>query len=355
MNLRSFSLALGLLPCCLAAQTPTAIEAVEYDPLGDRWLVSNGSSLLATDGPGGAYTYLGSAQASHGMEVVDGMLVAIGNNVVRAYELNGGTLLGSLVIPGANFLNGMGSMTGGVVVSDFGNGRIHHIDVSDPGAMVATLLATLPGSPNGVVVEPAAGRAVVVSWGSNADIFGVDLETGAVTTLVDGSGLGNLDGIDIDLEGNFYVSSWSPARITRFSNDFSQQETVVSTGLASPADISYALALDTLGVANSGNDVVTWHGFAPETNAIGTAPTPGPTTVRWTGNGLTLEGSMAGTWTFRAYTLDGRCVATTEWSLPAGTVCMDRSHLMLPAAQPTWGWVGWVQAPDGSVHRSLLQ
>jgi len=350
MNLRPLWLAMGLLPCWLAAQTPTAIEAVEYDTQGDRWLVSNGSSLLATDGPGGAYTYLGSAQASHGMEVVDGMLVAIGNNVIRAYDLTDGTLLGSLVIPGATFLNGMGSMPGRVVVSDFGNGRIHRVDVSDPTAMVATLLATLPGSPNGVVVEPAAGRAVVVSWGSNADIFGVDLETGAVTTLVDGTGLGNLDGIDIDNAGNFYVSSWTPARITRFSNDFSVQETVVSTGLASPADISYALALDTLGVANSGNDVVTWHGFAPEPNAIGAVPASRATTALWTGAGLSLEGALPGIWTFRAYAWDGRCVATAQWSLPAGKVYLDRGHLLLPAEPGRGGWLGQLQAPDGSVH-----
>ena len=31
------------------AQTPNNIEAVEYDPDGNRWFVSNGSSLLVTE------------------------------------------------------------------------------------------------------------------------------------------------------------------------------------------------------------------------------------------------------------------------------------------------------------------
>ncbi|MGA1374355.1 MAG: hypothetical protein ACO3YQ_06060, partial [Flavobacteriales bacterium] len=128
---------LALAPVGVFCQTPTSIEAVEYDPAGDRWFVSNGNSLLVTGGPGEPWELFGSAVASHGMEVVDGMLVAIGNNTVRAYGLEDGALLGSLAIPGASFLNGMGSLPGAVVVSDFGNGRIHRIDITDPAAMQA--------------------------------------------------------------------------------------------------------------------------------------------------------------------------------------------------------------------------
>ena len=44
-------------------------------------------------------------------------------------------------------------------------------------------------TPNGVVIDADGSRAVVVNWGGNADILGVDIATGEVTTLVDGSGL----------------------------------------------------------------------------------------------------------------------------------------------------------------------
>ena len=107
-------------------------------------------------------------------------------------------------------------------------------------------------------------------WGNNADILAFDLEGGDMTTLVNGTGLGNLDGIDVDGSGQYYVSSWSPTRITRFSNDFADAETVVTGagGLSSPADISYAVGIDTLGVANSGSDEVTFHGFGGTPSGI---------------------------------------------------------------------------------------
>lgn len=253
------------------AQTPNSIEAVEYDPDANRWFVSNGSSLLVTENQGLDWQFFGEAQASHGMEVLNGVLYAIGNNVIRAYNLTSAEQIGSLSIPGVGFLNGMGSHSDGLlVVSDFYNDRIYTVDVSEPDQMNYSLLAGNFGStPNGIVVDEANFRAVVVCWGNNADILSVDMESGEVTPLVNGTGLGNLDGVDMDGDGRFYVSSWSPTRVTRYTADFSDSETVLtsSAGLSSPADISYAVEIDTLGIANSGNDNVTFHGFG--TSAIG--------------------------------------------------------------------------------------
>jgi sugar lactone lactonase YvrE len=108
--------------------------------------------------------------------------------------------------------------------------------------MSSTVLINNTGTtPNGVVIDEANDRAVIVNWGSSAPILAVDLSTEELSTVVANSGLGNLDGIDMDGEGRFYVSSWSPARITRYSNDFSTSESVVQgagSGLANPADIS---------------------------------------------------------------------------------------------------------------------
>ena len=255
------------------AQSPSAIEAVEFDPDGNRWFVSNGSSLLVTENQGADWSFFGEAAASHGMEVMNGVLYAIHNNVISAYALNNAEYLGTLVIPGVGFLNGMGSneATGLLVVSDFQGGRIYAIDATDPTEMTHSLLAGgLSQIPNGVVVDSENNRAIVVCWGNDADILAVDLENGEVSTLVDGTGLGNLDGIDNDGNGQYYVSSWSPTRVTRYNADFTVSETVLSgsAGLSSPADISYAVALDTLGVANSGSDVVTFHGFEGTPNVV---------------------------------------------------------------------------------------
>lgn len=255
-----FALALPSL-----SQTPTNIEAVEYDPSGNRWFVSNGSSLLVTSDQGASWSFFGEAQASHGMEVMGGVLYAIGSNVIRAYDLSNAQQLGVLVIPGVGFLNGMGSDGNGLlVVSDFSSGRLYKVDAADPASMSHSILAGDFGeTPNGVVVDAENNRAIVVCWGFSAPILAVDLESGEVSTVVENTGLGNLDGIDNDGQGGYYVSSWSPTRVTRFTEEFTQSETAVTgaSGLSSPADISYAMELDTLGVANSGNNQVTFHGF----------------------------------------------------------------------------------------------
>ena len=103
------------------------------------------------------------------------------------------------------------------MVSDFSAGRLLQIDVSDPTNMVATTLVSNTGTtPNGVTIQD--GVATVVNWYGNADIFQVDLATGEFTTLIDGTGLGNCDGVDW-ANGSLIVSSWNPQRITRFSPD----------------------------------------------------------------------------------------------------------------------------------------
>ena len=121
----------------ISAQTPTSIEAVEYDPTGQRWFVSNGSSLLVTDNQGIDWSFFGEAQATHGMEVMGNHLFAIGDNVIRAYDLGDASEVGSLSIPGVGFLNGMGNDgTSLLVVSDFSSSRLYTVDASDPANVV---------------------------------------------------------------------------------------------------------------------------------------------------------------------------------------------------------------------------
>jgi hypothetical protein len=201
----------------LFAQFPYNIESVEYDPTGDRWLVSNGSStMLYTTDEGESWNYFGNAQANYGMEVMGNYLYAIVGTQIRSYALSDGFQVGAVNVTGANFLNGMGSDGfSTLIVSDFGTGRIIKIDTADPSNMVvSTLVANTGTTPNGVVIDIATNTAVVVNWGGDADILGIDINTGAITTLVDGTGLGNCDGIDIDSQGRYYVLSQDSARIS---------------------------------------------------------------------------------------------------------------------------------------------
>ena len=323
---------LALLPAfafsfSLLAQTPSSIEAVEYDPGANRWYVSNNSNtMLYTDDAGGSWDYFGNAHATHGMEVVGDYLFAINSNVIMCYELGSGIIVSSKNVSGASFLNGMGSHGNKLVISDFGTGRLIKVDVSDPLDMqTSTLVASTGSTPNGVVIDADGSRAVVVNWGGNSDILGVDLETGEITTLVNGSGLGNCDGIDTDSEGNYYISSWSPPWITKYTPDFTSSEIVVSSGLSSPADISYGVEIDTLAVANSGSNQVTFHSFADNTESVGEI-IDGQSWVELQSGSLVFNLKEGGNYELRVYTINGKLAGYEELSLFSGktTVELDR-------------------------------
>jgi hypothetical protein len=116
---------------------------------------------------------------------------------------------------------------------------------------------------NGICYDELNDRLVFVNWSNNAPIKAVSLDDYSVTTVLNGSGVNNIDGIDNDDDGNFYISSWSPApRITKYNNDFSESEVITVLGLSNPADICYAREIDTLAIPNSGNSTVRYVGFS---------------------------------------------------------------------------------------------
>lgn len=244
------------------AQTKSGIEAAEYDSVNNRYFVSNGNSILVTSDGGDSWDFFSDGDATHGMEVLGNSLFVIDGDFIRAFDLTTEEELGSLEVSGASFLNGMANNgVDKLWISDFGNGEIHEIDVTDPASMTNMEVADIPQTPNGLTYDAANNRVVILTWGPNAGIYAMDATDYSVSTLVNNTGLGNLDGVDNDISGNFYVSSWSPNRITRYNNDFSSSETVVSSGLSSPADISYAQGTDSLAVANAGTQQVTFHFF----------------------------------------------------------------------------------------------
>jgi sugar lactone lactonase YvrE len=247
------------------SQNLTGVESVEFDPVSERFLVTNGSSIVFIDDNEDADGTLATgAGADYGMEVMNGVLWAIDNNQIKGYNVSDGSLLATANVSGASFLNGMASDgESRLWVTDFSLKKIHEINVSELSNPVVTqIVANTVSTPNGIVYDGENNRLIFVNWGSNAAIKAVDLSNNTMSTLTT-TMLGNCDGIDNDSYGNYYVSSWSPvARITRFNSDFSVNETITVTGLSSPADICYAQSIDTLAIPNSGNNTVRLVGFA---------------------------------------------------------------------------------------------
>ncbi len=239
-------------------------ESVEYDPINKRWLVANGNNIIIDDGYGNL-SLLGAADASHGMEVLGNVLYAIDDNIIRAYDPLDGVLLGWLAIPGVGFLNGMtNDGSNFLYVTDFGGGKIYKINVSDFNNMTyEEIVSNTNSTPNGIVYDGDNNRLIFVNWGNNASIKAVDLSNNTVSTII-GTSLGNIDGIDEDNNGDYYIASWNPDQISKFDKDFANPLEVITTPfIDSPADIGYALQNDTLAIP-IGNDVV-FVGFAQDT------------------------------------------------------------------------------------------
>jgi hypothetical protein len=245
------------------AQTLTSTESVEYDPINGRFLASNGSSIIHVDGDGNEVAFMGSADAEYGMEVMNGLLYAIVGNTIFGYDLTSGDVVNSVTISGAAFLNGMASDgVDRLWVTDFSAKKIYEINCSNIANPTSTLIVTnTVTTPNGICFDGANSRLVFVNWGSSAKIKAVSLPDYTVTTIVDNAGVGNIDGIDHDNEGNFYTASWTPNRITKWSSEFTIDEIITVSGLSSPADICYAPENDTLAIPNSGNSTIKYVGF----------------------------------------------------------------------------------------------
>lgn len=254
------------------AQSLSGVESIEYDPINNRYLASSDNSTIVSIEPNGALSYFGtSATADYGMEVINGILYTVAGTSIKGYDMVNENEAVSLTISGAQFLNGMGSNgVDRLWVSDFNGYDIYEIDLSNLNApsyqMVAdqTDLGT-SSKPNGIVYDGDNNRILIAGWGSNAPIRAMDLSSYAVSTVVANTGVGNIDGIDNDSEGNWFISSWSPARITKYSNDFSSSEVITVPGISNPADICYATETDTLAIP--GGNQVLFVGF--ESQSVG--------------------------------------------------------------------------------------
>ena len=259
-----------LLALCLAqlsfAQLLSTVESVEYDVVNDRFLASNGNSIVAIDTDGNQSYFGSNLDADYGMEIIGNTLFAVASGGVKGYDLTTETQVMNLSIPGTGFLNGMasdGSST--IYVTDFSNRSIFKIDVSDlSNPSYEEIVSNTVSVPNGIVYDGANNRLVFANWQNNAAIKAVDLSNNAVSTIIT-TNLSNIDGIDDDNEGNYFLASWSPTRITKYDPSFTSSEIITAPGLSNPADICYAKEINTLAIPNSSNATVTFVVFEQDT------------------------------------------------------------------------------------------
>ena len=259
MNMKTiFTFVFALVNATVAfSQSYQSPESIEFDYANNRWFIANngGNNILTRSSETGALSIFApngfAGGGPHGLEIVEDTLYACAGASLRAYNINTGALVFTTNL-GATFLNGITHDTSGnLYITDFSGNKIFRFNTKT--RKYNTFVSGGITSPNGIIYDRENNRCVFVQW--TGAIRAVSLVDSSVSTLVASTGLSSIDGIARDGTGNYYLSSWSPTRITRYTNDFTTATTAVGTGmgLSNPADIFYNVLTDTLGVPNSGS------------------------------------------------------------------------------------------------------
>ena len=296
-------------------------ESMEHDAAGQRYFISNTGSntILQRDYDGVVTTFIDNLPtAPYGLELKGDTLFACMGGSIEGFNSSTGTLVFNLAV-GGSFLNGITTDGQYIYATDFSAKKILKVD-PDAGTF-QTLVANTGSTPNGIVWDPEMERLWVACWGSNAKIKSYDRVSGAELSTYT-TDLTNLDGITLDCLGRIIVSSWSPPRLSRYENTFTQTPTdLLTPGLSSPADIDFDAVNNLVCVPNSGSNSVSFQAVGDCT--LGLSDPAGYTRmlVRPNPNNgtLTVDLDLKNSVPFLVYTLRGTMVASGNLS-PNGTL-----------------------------------
>lgn len=176
--------------------------------------------------------------APKGLTIIDNVLYVTDIGTVKSFDKETGNPVFNLDLTEVSpaFLNDLThDSDGNLYVTDMVANMILKIETRNAQKTSILVKDPLLGGPNGIVFNPQTGNLIVASRDTGS-ILEVD-PTGQIRLLLKSKGLKKLDGIDLDDEGNIYISSFSDGRIYKIRSDFKRVK-LFKEGLTTPADIS---------------------------------------------------------------------------------------------------------------------
>ena len=175
-------------------------------------------STMSTDGTITNLEWITGLNAPKGLTISGDKLYASDINELIEIEIESGTIANRYKADGAQFLNDVAADgDGNIYVSDMVTDTVYRL--SD-GTFEAWLHDDMLENPNGLHIE--GDKLIVGSWGKMTDGFNtevpghlksVSLRDGAITSLGSGAPVGNLDGVEADGNGNYYVTDWMAGKL----------------------------------------------------------------------------------------------------------------------------------------------
>jgi hypothetical protein len=218
-------------------------------------------SKLSPDGKMLAEKWVEGLNAPKGMRSFNKTLYVTDIDALVSIDLTTGKILKRLEIPGAQLLNDLGiDSEGKVYISDTFASKVYVVEDGKPSVW---LNETQVMHPNGLLVHDQ--ELVVASWGEEMDtktwgtkqpgkLVTYDLKSKEKTELTK-QPLGNLDGLENDGSGGYYVSDHVGGIVYQVAADGTAN--AILSGFKGPADIGMIDGKSVLLVPRMGEDKLT--------------------------------------------------------------------------------------------------
>jgi sugar lactone lactonase YvrE len=217
-------------------------ESVVWNPVTKAYLISNAGSgyILALKNKKEFSVFNKTKLLSpKGMAVSGSNVYVTDFKQIVGYQLKDGKEIFRYVVPGALYLNDIAVSPDNLIyASDMKNNSI--IMLNPVSKTVETFKHKDLNSPNGLYYARQDATAIlyIVSFRADAPIQILNLKTRELKP-VPNTEVSMADGITIDRDNAWLVSSWSDKTIHKFKPDFSAR-TKIKDSIQSPADIYYS-------------------------------------------------------------------------------------------------------------------
>ncbi|MCX6258743.1 MAG: T9SS type A sorting domain-containing protein [Bacteroidia bacterium] len=235
----------SIISYSLYSQSLNSPEGVVYEPISNRYLVSN----AGTGTSGGSIVAYNPATQSlsdfiptgvnspKGMCIINDTLFVTDVTSVRGFNVTTGTNVFNVDVPASNFLHDITNDNQNLYLSDNGANKIFVVKRSTQESYV---LASSPfiTSPEGLYYDIDSSRLILVSFIANSPVQAINPVTGIVSTVRTTS-INQMDGLTMDNDGNYYASSWNTNNVVKFDHNFLNAPVEIANSFSGPGDIYF--------------------------------------------------------------------------------------------------------------------
>lgn len=198
----------------------------------------NGSiSTVSIDGKIIDPDWVSGLNAPKGLAISGNKLYAADIDTLVVIDIDTGSVVERHSVVDAEFLNDVAAADDGTIyVTDMMLNRIHRLQGNHFEVLIESEQLE---NPNGILVQD--DHLVVGAWGVMTDGFAteipghlksVSLDDMTISSIGSGKPIGNLDGVEADGRGNFYVTDWMAGKLLHVKKDGSA-EVLLSLGQGS--------------------------------------------------------------------------------------------------------------------------